>query len=1238
MFLAIAGFELRYQLKNPVFWVAGLLFFLMTFGSVASDTIQIGSTANVHVNSPSAITTTCLIFCIFFMFVATAFVANVVVRDDDTGFGPILRATRLRKADYLYGRFLGAFAAVAICFLFIPLAMIVGSAMPWVDVEKVGPLRLDAYAYAYVALVLPTLFLISAAFFALAAATRSMMATYVGVVAFMIVYLVAVALAAKPQFRTVMAYAEPFGLAAFGNATRYWTATERNTQLVPLAGGLLWNRLIWTGVGAAALAAAYALFRFEAPAGKVRRREAERSDAAEAATEVKAAGASRRSSGASRHDDGLVQASSPHHPGGGPRSGPVLKDAGGQRRQNAVRAQLLARTRLDLGQVFKSPAFFVLLALGVFNSGAGLWFTTTDGIYGDNIFPVTRVLIQVLRGSFTFIPLVVSIYYAGELVWRERDRNTDVLVDATPTPDWVFAAPKIVAIIGVLFAMLAVSILAAVAVQLIRGFPHFEFGKYLGWYLLPETVNAALIAVLAIFLQTLVPHKFFGWGLMVVYIIATIVLPKLGLEHNLYIYGGSPDVPLSDMNDQGVAGVARTWFQDYWSLIALALCVVSAALWRRGADARLSPRLRRLPQRLFGPAGAALAVALMGAGGVGGFIYLNTNVWNPYRTQLDRDRLSADYEKALLPYERVPQPKITDVKLAVDIYPGRRYAISRGVYMFQNKTVAPIRALHVRFDPDLQVQALSVEGGRPLKSYDRFNYRIFAFDSPLLPGERRSLSFTTRVGRKGFRNSGDDKLDPSSGGSGLVLRNGTFLDSFALAPIIGMDRNGLLKDRAKRRKYHLSPDLRPPKLEDDSARRFNGITHDADWVRSDITVSTDADQTPMAPGYRVADRIGGGRHVSEFRTDAPILNFFSIQSARYALKTVAYKGVALSVYYDPQHPWNVDRMIHALEVGLDYDQANFSPYQFRQVRILEFPDYAQFAQSFANTIPYSEGIGFIVDAADRSKIDMVTYVTAHELGHQWWAHQVIGADMQGGSMLSETFAQYSALMAMKHLYGPDQIRKFLKFELDSYLRSRGGEAVEELPLERVEDQGYIHYRKGSLVMYRLQDELGEEPVNRALRHLIHDYAFKGAPYPASKDFVADLRAEVGPQYQQLITDLFEKITLYDLRAVHAASKKRPDGRYDVTLQVSAKKLYANGQGKETEAQLNEPFDIGLFAREPGKPDFGPKDVILFKHLEVKSGRSSFTFTVDRAPKFAGVDPYNKAIDRNSDDNTVAVGS
>ncbi|HEY5290252.1 MAG TPA: M1 family aminopeptidase, partial [Caulobacteraceae bacterium] len=310
---------------------------------------------------------------------------------------------------------------------------------------------------------------------------------------------------------------------------------------------------------------------------------------------------------------------------------------------------------------------------------------------------------------------------------------------------------------------------------------------------------------------------------------------------------------------------------------------------------------------------------------------------------------------------------------------------------------------------------------------------------------------------------------------------------------------------------------------------------------------------------------------------------------------------------------------------------------FRQVRIVEFPDYAQFAQSFAGTFPWSEGLGFIADYRDPARIDMVTYIAAHEFAHQWWGHQMVGADQQGATALSETLAQYSALRVMRQMYGPDRVRKFLKYELDSYLRARGGEVAEEQPLEKVEeDQGYIHYRKGSLVMYRLADEIGEDAVNRALRSLLAKYAFKDAPYPTALDLVAALRAQAPADKQQLITDLFEKITLYDLKAEDAVAHRRPDGRYDVVLTVSAEKFYANGTGVEGAAPMNETVDIGLFTARPGDADFGQGNVLMLAKTPTTSGVHTLRFVTTVKPTFAGIDPYNELIDRNSGDNTIAV--
>lgn len=413
-------------------------------------------------------------------------------------------------------------------------------------------------------------------------------------------------------------------------------------------------------------------------------------------------------------------------------------------------------------------------------------------------------------------------------------------------------------------------------------------------------------------------------------------------------------------------------------------------------------------------------------------------------------------------------------------------------------------------------------------------------------------------------------------------------------------------------------------------------------MTADITVHTDDDQTPIAPGYQVSEEKANGRITRRFQTEAPIHHFFSIQSARYDLRTASVDTpsgpVKLEIYHHPEHTQNLERIETAMKASIRIFSERFSPFQFRQMRIIEFPGYATFAQAFANTVPFSEDIGWLQANRDPDKIDLVTFVTAHEIAHQWWAHQVIGADKQGATMLSESFSQYGAMLVMEDLLCPEQVRQFLKIELDSYLTARGGEVVEELPLIRVEDQGYIHYNKGALVMYFLRNEVGEEAVNRALQRLISEYAFKTAPYPSSSDFVRMLREEAGPAHQDLITDLFEKITLYDAKTTSATRKPLADGGWEVTLTIDAKKLYADGLGKETEADLNEPFEIGVFTRKPESREFTRADVLAFERRGLKSGVQTVTLVLPAGaePAFAGIDPYLKRIDRNADDNITAV--
>ncbi|MGZ8997666.1 MAG: ABC transporter permease/M1 family aminopeptidase, partial [Allosphingosinicella sp.] len=1182
-------------LRNPVFWVAAGIFFLFSYGFVASDQIQLGdSGGNVKENSPYSLARAQLIFSIFYMFVVTAFVANVVVRDDETGFGPLIRSTRVSKRDYLLGRFIGAFAIAALGFASIPFGVWVGSLMPWIDPETVGPNAPAYYFLPYLVLALPNLLITAALFFSLATATRSMMTTYLGLVGFLIVYFVFNgSLGQKPEFEQIVAIGDPFGIAAFQEATRYWTAAERNTLFPELQGLLLWNRLLWLTLAALFLTLAHLAYRFADRGASRRQRRQQKAEAAAAAA------------------DPLPS-----------QAGPLPSAAHGR---EASRAQFFARTRFEMRQVFKSPAFVVLMALGLLNSMGALWFG--GDIFGTPVLPLTHLQIPTLAGTFTIIPIIIAIYYSGELVWRERDRKMHEIIDATALPNWAYVIPKTIAVSLVLLATLLISVLAAILVQLLKGYTDLQLGKYLYWYVLPFTWDLTLTAILAVFIQSISPNKYVGWGLMVLYIVATIIFQSLGLEHNLYLYGGHPPEPLSDMNGGGIYAAAAWWFRLYWGAFSILLLVAAHLLWRRGTETRLRPRLRRASARLRGAPGLIALSALLATVGLGSWIFYNTNVLNDYRTDSDGERFLAEYEKRFLRFENLPQPTISHVVLNVDLHPEQIRADVTGSYRLTNRTRQPISQIHMRV-PDQAMELIAVDfpGARLVNSDEEFGYRIYQLAQPMAPGDVRNLSFRTRRQQVGFRNSGADTR---------LVPNGTFLNNYEIAPAIGMDRTILLQGRAVRRRYGLTPELRPARLEDLEATRssyFGG-----GWTTADITVSTSADQTPIAPGKRVSDTVSNGRRTARFTSDAPILTFFSIQSARYVRRARMHDGIELAVYHHPSHFWNIDRMLDSMSAAIDYYQAAFGPYQFDQARVIEYPGYTTFAQAFANTMPYSESIGFAADNSDPDAIDYVSYITAHEIAHQWWAHQVIGANMQGGTMLSETLAQYSALMVMKRRYGSDKIRRFLQFELDNYLRSRGSEQLAELPLARVENQPYIHYQKGSLVMYLLQERIGEQAVNRALRGLLQRFRFRGAPYPRSLDLIALLRSEARTQEQQnLITDLFERITLYDLRASEPTAVRRSDGRWDISVTVEARKYYADEQGAESERPLAENIEIGLFTAMPGHGAFDRSNVVLLERRPIRSGRQQIRLIANRRPTHAGVDPYNFYIDRNSDDNVAPL--
>lgn len=1192
MFGKIAWFELRYQIRQPVFIVTSLIFGLLTFLSTTIDNIQIGSSDAVHVNSPFAVLQVLTVLTLFGMFIPVAILANVVLRDHETKMAGILHSLPVGKYPYLIGRFTGAFGAVVLAYSTTAVGMALGSTMWWLDPETVGPFRPGDYLFVLGVMAIPNLLAMGAIFFAVATATRSLMLTYVSLVAVLIVYLVTGRLFDDPEFRDIRALLDPFGMPAIGSIVRYWTVLERNTQMVPLEGLLLWNRLLWTGIGLTI--AALTIWRFSfadrAPRG---------------------AGKAKAESAAPATAPALPRARTSH----------AFADA---------LAQFRLRTAFEVTAGVKNLGFIVLLAMGAVNALGAL--TRMSMMYGTDIYPVTRAVVELLNGTFGIVPFVVSVYFAGELIWRERTSKFHEIIDATPAPNWVFVLSKFTAMAVVLLMLMLIGMVMGVGVQVFRGFGgQIDYGLYLRFLLGATAAQFLLTAVLSLFFQVLAGNKYLGMLIMVAWMILTMVAGRLGLEDNLLLYGSSPNIRLSDMNGMGHFGPASAWFTLYWAFMAIILMVLTQRAWTRGTLAPLRQRLAALGRGWTGLSRGIVVACLAGFAATGGFIFYNTHILNEIVSQKAGEQFRVDYEKTYrAALENLPQPRITAVRTDADIFPDERRMEVRGHYVLENRTNGDIPVIHVQFQPPrsgLEVLRLEIQNGGDIKHDAKFNLYSITLPNALKPGERLALDFTTRLHHQGFTNEG---------GPTDIVPNGTFINNMAVTPGIGFVDGLMLQGRADRRKYDLPPNDRMAALEDESQWRNNYLRSDSDFVTFETTVSTSTDQIAMAPGYLEREWTDNGRRYFHYKMDAPILHFYSWLSARYTVKQDKWKDVDVSILYHAPHAYNVDRMIAAVKDSLEYYSNAFGPYQHRQMRILEFPAYASFAQAFPNTVPYSESIGFIADVRDPDKIDYVYYVTAHEVAHQWWAHQVMGANVQGSTLLSESLSQYSALMVMEKTYGPDKIRRFLKYELDAYLRARGGEDREEQPLSRVENQQYIHYRKGSVALYFLRDQLGEDVVNRALARLVAETKYKSDPYPRSTDLIRLLKEEAGPDKADLITDTLEKITLYDLKAVSASAEKQADGRYKVALTVKAGKVEADGQGKETKVPLSLPIDIGLFTASPGDDGFDAGKVVALEKRPVDDSTTVIEFLTDKLPTHAGIDPYNKLIDRNSDDNVVKV--
>lgn len=1188
--IEVFRFEIDYRLRQP----SSLVYAAILLGIPFLMMHAINGSSQL-LNAPEMVMTASMILGNLGILVSAAIFGDAAARDVSSRMYSLFYTSPLRESDYIIGRYLGALVVNAVLLLGIPLGLLLASVMPYLDPGKFGPPQIAAYVQAYFLVLLPNLVLIGACMFSAAVFTRRSLATYASGIAVFVVTIVIGDLTNSLSPR-LAALADPLGSTSIQSVMRSWVPAERNVRLIGWPQIVLWNRALWIAVASGVIAWTAARFRFKHPVNIARRGWWQRPGVADTAPD--------RISAIDLQETAFADE-------GKPRSFTF---------EARVRQTLEVAVR-SWREIAATPASLVILAGTLVFVFAFGWDVGTE-VYGTSTWPVTQLVAgTVLSGAVAPIMAMLIAIFAGELVWRERDRGMSDITSVTPVSNAVAIGGRFLALVGMLIVLQAVLAGAGMLLQAVRGYHHYEPLVYLKLLFGVKLVDYVLLAALAMTVHVVVNNKYVGHLLVLTFVVFKTFAGLVGLRHNMLIYGSDPGWIWTDFNGIAPFVSGFVWFKVYWAAWALLLSVITSLFWIRGSEQGLGRRIALARQRLnrstlrFASAAAVLVVSLSG------FVFYNTNVLHVYESPDVQMERQAEYERKYKRFEDVPQPALTSAKLNVEMYPSRQAVELTGTFRFVNRTTRPIDTLHVMLHTEVETRSVVFDRlARAVLDDSVQGYRIYSLERALAPGDSIAMTFDIAQHSRGFRNDGA----PTQ-----VTSNGSYIDRTWL-PILGYRAGRELSDNDTRRKHGLPPREPPPSAGDVETRATGSSA--IELVDVETTVGTDSGQTAITSGTLVKEWRASGRQYFQYRTELPTRFGGAILSADYAVRASEWNGVPLRVLYHPAHVVNVDRMLQSMGASLGYYSQQFGPYQFHELNVVEFPRYQAFARAHPAMIAFSEGSAFLT-RVDSGEVDRTFFVVAHETAHQWWGGQVIPLGVPGASMVSETLAQYSAIMVLETVYGREMAQKFVDYHADEYRRGRSVFTNREVPLLDVERQSYVYYFKGGLAMYTLRDRLGADAVNGALRRFREKYAGTSAPPATSRALYAELQSITPDSLRPLLSDLFEHITMWDIRTDSVTAQPDGAGGWRVKLYVDASKARADSVGRQTPIPMNDLVEIGVFGSGSAER---LSDVLYLAQHRIQSGKSTIEVRVPRRPAIAGMDPYRKFIERERGTNVKPV--
>lgn len=1059
--LLTSRLDLSHNLRRPLYWIWMLIIVLMAWG-LSTGGVQIGTGDSTvggdkaHLTSEFAVTQLmCILILLEFAFFVAVAAGMGLIRDAELKIGELLHATPLRAGEYAWGKFLAcmlSFTAMLGVYLLANVFFLhfVADAE---SAEMIGAFDWNHYLRPALLFGLPTLLFLAGTSFAIGEWSRRPI----------LVFLLPVALFMgcgfflwgyspqdlSPTINQILMLLDPTGY-RWLNET--YLSVDRgvefyNTAAVELD-GLMWANRI--GVSAIGLLGSIWAARH---LGK-------------------------RLKGA----HGAVGSGAAATPAVAPAPGRI--DLGSLSMRSTRPGFLRGAMWVALAEVRElrsQPGLYLFIPLIILQVIGNA--VTARGAFDAPLLLTSGTFSLRMMGLLTTLVALMLMFYQVESLRREAGTRLAGIAHATPlrTPSLLLGKALANSMVGL--ATLLVTFATACVVMTVVSPAPIEldpFALIWGLLLLPTFLLwcAFLSAVYSIFKNR-----------YTTYAVALAALTFTGFQA---LNGGldwTTNWPLWSTltwTDMGVFELVR---EELLLNRVLALCAAGffVALTvrfyprRERDDARTAMRLRPKPLLIQALILLVLALPALSVGFV-----LDQRVDAGFQGEGAEDEQKDYWRKNVRTWLDASRPDIEEVDFELDLFPAESRFHVRGSYELVNRTGTPMHRLALTGNPrwDEPSWTLNDEEFEPR---DDSGLMVFELDPPLAVEDRVQI---------GFEHGGhhpDGATSNGGGASTFILPSGVVLTSFepTWMPMVGfVDGIGVdEKNSSDARQYE-------PGFQEGRTRSLFGTGAPA-RVRSRI--SAPEDFTINGVGSLVSEEVVDRRRIVEWDTGYPV-DFFNVVAARWEVK----RGEGTSIYYHPEHHYNIEAMSEALDGSRRFYSEWFHPFPWDELKLSEFPAHAGYAQGFPTNITFSESIGFLTKDDDESSLSF--FVTAHEAAHQWWGNLVVPGEGPGGNVLSEGMANYSTVLLHEEMRGLEARILFCERMEDNY--GNGRQADSEQPLVWIDGSragdGTVLYDRGGWAFWMLHNTMGRKACLEGLQAFMRHY-HQNPDHPVLFDFVDFMR-------------------------------------------------------------------------------------------------------------------------------------